>query len=190
MAEHTRALKRSSIFRRARGRENGFTLLEVTLAVTVLLVAMMAMSASTLRMHSLRRQNRERTVAQNAIRTACERMQAAAHRAITNPAGFAQTVVAAASPGGEVGNTFGVSELQAQEGEETVGSILVVTSETVSDADLGVELGLPRDLDGDGVVGNPNVIDHARLLPVIVRARWRGVSGNVEIVHPFYVIGY
>ncbi|MFT7485147.1 MAG: hypothetical protein ACI9F9_000994, partial [Candidatus Paceibacteria bacterium] len=48
--------------------------------MTVLMIALMAMSASTLRINSLRRQNRERAIAQNAIRAISEQIHATADR--------------------------------------------------------------------------------------------------------------
>jgi prepilin-type N-terminal cleavage/methylation domain-containing protein len=168
----------------------GFTLLEVTLAMSVLVVAMMAISATTLRVHTLRRQNHERSVAENAVRMIAERIQSASRLARTNPAGWAPTMIADLNPGGSVGNTFDLFELTPTNAGSSVGSITVVTNENTTDAALDAQLGMPRDLDGDGLVANPNVAATARLLPVIVRARWKGVSGDQEIVHPFYVLGY
>jgi hypothetical protein len=165
-------------------------MIEIALALTVLLVALMAMSASTLRMHSLRRQNRERTVAHNAIRAISEKLQSVSRHALDNPAGWAQEMLAAVAPGGSLGNTFAVEELSPQEGAAFIGSITVITNETTTDADLGLSFGMPRDLDGDGVVGNANVGNAARILPIVVRTRWRGAQGDQEIVHPFYVVGY
>jgi prepilin-type N-terminal cleavage/methylation domain-containing protein len=172
------------------GARKGFTLLEVMLAMSVLVVAMVAICATTLRVHALRRENRDRSVAENAVRMIAERVQSVSRLARSDPAGWAQDVVAALNPGGQIGNKFQVAELTPLDGAPTVGSISVITNESTSDATLGVELGMPRDLDGDGIVGNPDVTHTARLLPVIVRASWKGVSGKQEVVHPFYVLGY
>lgn len=171
----------------------GFTLVEIGLAMTILLVALMAMGASTLRMSSLRRQNRERAVAQNAIRTISEQLHSVAdrmRRESVDEGDWSQDFIAELSPGGSVGNTFNIQGLTEQNGQATVGTIQVIVDETVTDAALGFELGMPRDLDSDGAADNADVSATARILPVIVRAQWNGVSGNVQIVHPFYVIGY
>ena len=195
--------RRSRIGRRA---QDGFTMVEVGLAITVLVVAVMAMSASTFRMHTLRRQNREITLAQNAARTIAEQVQALSYEYVTNAPDLAvpdpdrelwgQFVVDALTDGvGEIGSTFAVRELNVQEGQATVGSIQVVTNETVTDGALGVDLGMPRDLNGDGLADNGDVlatqaVRPPRLLPVVVTVAWRGVNGNRQIVHPFYVVGY
>lgn len=165
----------------------GYTLLEVTLAITVLLVALLAATASTLRMHGLRRVNHERMLAQNAVRATSERLQSLSGRAETDAAGWNAAVLAGLAPTGEIGSVFDVRELTAQNGATSVGSIELVTDETATDAELGVQLGLPRDLDGDGAASTHDVTDTARLLPVIVRARWRGAAGNAQIVHAFYL---
>jgi prepilin-type N-terminal cleavage/methylation domain-containing protein len=184
-------LKSGLGIRLARGSaRKGFTLLEVTLAMSVLVIAMMAISATTLRVHALRRENHDRAAAENAVRMIAERIQAVSRLARSDPAGWAQNVVAALNPGGQIGNQFPLPELTPIDGATSVGSITVVTSENATDAALGAELGMPRDLDGDGVVGNPDVTHTARLLPVIVRATWKGVTGKQVVVHPFYVLGY
>jgi prepilin-type N-terminal cleavage/methylation domain-containing protein len=177
--------------RLARGNaRKGFTLLEVTLAMSVLVIAMMAISATTLRVHALRRENRDRSVAENGVRMIAERIQSASRLARTDPAGWAQNVVTSLSAGGSIGNKFDLADLIPVDAGSSVGSITVVTNENLTDAFLDAQLGMPRDLDGDGIVGNGDVSHSARLLPVIVRARWKGVGSKQEIVHPFYVLGY
>jgi hypothetical protein len=171
-------------------------MVEVGLALVVLVVAIVATSATTYRLHTLRRHNRERAIAQNGVRTVVERIQALSHRAaLDSPATWAQEVVAALSAGGALGDAFPVRELDAQPGQAAVGAVQVLTDETLGDALLGLDLGMPRDLNGDGLSDNPDVLATAaaqppRILPVIVSARWRGVNGDARIVHPFYVIGY
>ncbi|MCB9913648.1 MAG: hypothetical protein H6828_00705 [Planctomycetes bacterium] len=177
--------------RQGRGPRSGFTLVEIGLAMVILTVALMAMSASTVRTHALRRQNRERAVAQNAIRQVAEEIHALADRIRRTTAGsWSQDFVDALSPGGELGDTFAIGELNPQTGQLTVGSIQVIVDETQTDAALGVELGLPRDLDSDGAADNADVSASARILPIVLTARWHGVSGDVQVRHPFYVIGY
>lgn len=176
---------------RARGRgAAGFTLVEIGLAMTILLVALMAMGASTVRMSSLRRQNRERAIAQNAIRTISEQIHATSDRIRREGGVWSTDMIAALSAGGEIGETFDIEGLNAQQGLAAVGAFQVFVDETQSDADIGFELGMPRDLDGDGSADNADVSDTARILPIVVRANWNGVSGDQQIVHPFYVIGY
>ena len=154
--------------RRRRSARGGFTLVEIGLAMTILMVALLAMSASTLRMHALRRQNRERAIAQNALVTISEEIHARAARALADyPASWAQTLTAYLSPGGELGTTFDVVGLTPQDGQPAVGSIQIVLD--ANDIDVSTD---------------------ARLIPVVLRARWTGVTGDVTITHPLFVIGY
>jgi prepilin-type N-terminal cleavage/methylation domain-containing protein len=172
---------------RTRTDRRGFTLMEVSLAMTVLLVAMLATTASTLRAHALRRANRERVLAQNSVRGATERLQSLAARAADDPAGWSTAVLNGIAANGDVAPTFEVSELTAQVGQATVGTIEVIIDETRTDASLGCQLGMPRDLDGDGAATNANVTGTALLLPVVVRARWNGSRGAQAIAHGFYL---
>jgi hypothetical protein len=158
--------------------------------MTVLMIALMAMSASTLRINSLRRQNRERAIAQNAIRAISEQIHATADRLRRESTDWSADFAAVLASTGSFGDTFVIQGLAPQSGETSVGTVDLVVDETRTDDELGFELGMPRDLDGDGVIDNTDVTDTARIFPVVVRARWRGVSGDVQIDHPFYVIGY
>lgn len=176
---------------RGPGKRSGFTLVEIGLAMSVLMVALMAMSASTLQTHALRRQNRERAVAQNQLRVLSEEIHSLADQIRREGGGvWSHSFVQALSPGGTLGDTFDIPGLTPREGEATVGTITLILDESQTDAALGLELGMPRDLDGDGAADNADVTATARILPVLVTARWRGISGDVQVRHPFYVIGY
>lgn len=180
--------RRSALARRTRA---GFTLMEVSLAVAVIVIALLAMSASTLRTHSLRRQNRERAVAQNAVRMTAESIQAYSDRLLRADANaWPGEMAAAMADDGEVGTEFAVPELTRIANTPAVGRIQIVTDETVTDEELGVEMGMPRDLNGDGDASDTDVSDDARMYPIVVTTRWTGVSGRNVVRHPFYVIRY
>jgi hypothetical protein len=141
-------------------------------------------------MSALRRQNQERAIAQNAIRTISEQIHATADRIRREGGNWSVQFTDTLASAGSLGDTFPIRGLNPQAGHATVGTLQVIIDETAADADIGFELGMPRDLDSDGLIDNTDVSSTARILPVIVRAQWNGVSGNVQIVHPFYVIGY
>jgi hypothetical protein len=101
---------------------------------------------------------------------------------------WAQAVLAAYGPAGT--DSFDVDELDRANPVLSVGSIQIVTDETATDQELGVEIGMPRDLNGDNVVDDADVSDGARLLPVIVTVEWTGVSGVQRLQSAFYVMGY
>lgn len=173
--------------RRARG---GFTLAEMALAMTILMVALMSISAATLRSHSLRRQNRERVVAQNALRSMSERVHAVSLEKSADPSTWAKEVIEVFSDDGDVGDTFEVQGLTPIDDSTPVGTVEFITDETATDDELNLELGMPRDLNGDGASSSTDVTANARLLPVVVTVQWEGNSGVVRLRHPFFILGY
>jgi hypothetical protein len=88
------------------------------------------------------------------------------------------TVVGVWGPGGTSGNTFSVEGLDP-DGGGVAGLITIITDETMTDDDVGVSIGMPRDLDGDGLATSVNVAQTAVALPVIVEASW-GPAGARE----------
>ena len=169
------------------GTCGGFTLIEITMAMIILVIALMSLSGSTMRSHTLRRQNRERAMAHNAVRSVSERIHSFATRQTElSPTTWASDVTAALANGGVIGTSFLVPGL----GQNAQGTIRVVTDETLTDANLEVAVGMPRDLDGNGMVTDTDVSNTARILPVVVTISWDGISGSTELRHPFYVMGY
>ncbi|MDF1797658.1 MAG: hypothetical protein P1V81_00650 [Planctomycetota bacterium] len=162
----------------------------MALATVTLMVGIMSISAATLRMHHLSRQNRERTLAHNAVHAVAERINSASAVAALAPSSWTTTVMDAYGPGGTVGNTFDVLGLTASEGHAQVGSIVIITDETKTDAELGVIMGMPRDLNGDGDANDTDVTGDARMLGVIITADWRGEGSAVTLNHPLYIMGY
>ena len=88
------------------------------------------------------------------------------------------------------GDTFDVQGLAPIAGSESVGTIQLITDETATDLGLGYEVGMPRDLNGDGDATDTDVSSDARLLPVLLEVRWRGQSGVITLRHAFYILGY
>lgn len=187
VAGTAKSRRRTRGVRPARG---GFTLLEVAFTLGILVVAIASSSATTISLSALRRANRERSVAHNAAAALAERIHAIAHAKIGLPGAWARNVVEVVCPAGTVGTSFDVPELEPQDGLAHVGSVVFVADETRTDASLGVQLGLPRDLDGDGTADKLDAIATARLLPVVIELKWKGIRGNQRILHPFYVVGY
>lgn len=174
-----------------KGSSGGFTLAELALAMTMLIVALVSISAATLRTHTLRRHNRERTLAHNAIRSTAERIHSLSYRTLeTNAAVWAQTVLGRYGPGGTVGDQFDVEGLDPVAAGGRVGTIRIVTDETVSDADIGARLGMPRDLNGDLDAADGDVSADARLLPVVISVTYRSGTGQTTVRHAFFVAGF
>lgn len=168
----------------------GFTLIELAIATSILLIGLVSAIQATSQMHALRLSNRERVLAQNALRSQAERMHARAHALAIDPGTWARGVLDAFGPGGTPGNTFPVEGLTSLDGSGVVGTIQVLTSETLTDVGLRAELGLPRDLNGDGDSADADVSDDARLLPVLLTIRWRGEGGERVVRHALYLPGY
>jgi len=167
----------------------GFTMLEVAVAIFVLIIALMALTATNMQSHTLEQANRRQQLAEDAMRTMGERITAFSAAAHANPETWATTVTEALTAGGTFGDRFEVVGLDPAPGETTVGTIEVVVDETITDQELGVDLGMPRDLDGDGVVGNTNVSASATLLPVVLRANWWTKNGHANLVRGFHLLG-
>jgi hypothetical protein len=155
--------------------------------MTVLLVALMSASAATLRMHALRRENREKVVAHNALRSRSEQLHAVASRIADDVDDLDDWSIRIVD---QLDATFDVAELQPALDGEPVGTVTLVTDETLTDDDLGIDIGMPRDLNGDGDASDSDVIGSARVLPVVVRVQWEGGRGTRRLAHGFYVLSY
>jgi hypothetical protein len=157
--------------------------------VTVLAVALGAIVSTLTASIFLGDANRESHLAMLAARSAVEQLRG-------EP--FAQAFATfnadpsddPGGPGTAPGSGFDVPGLSPQRGDPDgrVGQILFPGdgSQLREDAaDPG--LGLPRDLSGDGLV---DAADHATdyvLLPLRVRLRWRGKSGDREVEYVTYL---
>ncbi len=178
-------VRRTGSPRRARG---GFSLLELAVAVVLLILAIGGLSGVLVAATRLNQANRETALALSAARQAIEVLQAEPFAQVfarfnTDPGDDP------GAPGSAPGKDFAVPGLTPWNGDPDgfVGEYLfpvvagpgtsVELREDVDDPALG----MPRDLDGDGVVGATNLSGAYRLLPVRVRLRWRGVSGEREL---------
>ena len=152
---------------------------------------MVAVVSATSRMHALRKHSREMTIAQNALRSMGERIQAHSYFLKKRDAStWAANFSAEYAAGGRLGNTFEVPGINVNEGEVAQGTIRVLTDETLTDAQLGFQVGMRRDLNGDGDNIDVDVTDSARILPVLLTVSWTGQSGTVDVRQGFYVMGY
>ena len=174
---------------RRRLLRHGFSIVEVVVATAVLAIGMLALTSTTWRVHALTASNEDRRLAQNDLRAITEQIMSLSEAALEDPDTWAGTATAAFAPGGTPGNTFDIPGLERVPGKPAVGTIRLVTDETVTDAQLGLTLGMPRDLDGDGVASNTNVGATARLLPVILDLSWASGTGSRRARHGFYLLG-
>lgn len=167
----------------------GFTIVEVMVAVVVLVIAIVGIVGAMLSAMALNRVNRETAIAQQAARRMVETVAGVPFReayAVFNTVNGDDGGMSMA----ERGPSFVVDGLQPQTGDADgvcgriefpvfdAGFGAVELREDVADAGLG----LPGDIDGDGILGeNADMTDTYRLLPVRVLVEWRGVSGDRSI---------
>ena len=165
-------------------------MIELAIAISILKLGMVSVLSATSGMHTLRKQNRERMLAQNAMRSIAERVHARSHQLSLQSNTWANDLADMFGPGGGFGNEFDVLGLTEADGDAVVGTIQVITDETETDGTLDSQLGMPRDLNGDGDTLDGDVTSDAVLLPVLLQVRWRGQSGTITLNHAFYVLRY
>lgn len=174
---------------RARARRScaGFTLIDVMMAAVVLAVAISGLCGSILVAMSLNRVNRDTAVAQQAARLAIEQLEGRAFNEVFaayngNVADDAGLITAA--PGGG----FAVAGLEPLPGDADgqCGRVmfpvtLVAGSEQLREDVADAALGMPMDLNGDGLVDALNHAADYRLLPVRIRVEWQGSRGARQL---------
>ncbi len=165
-------------------------MIEAVVVMSILLMGLLAMTSTSVTVHALRESDRERRLANSALDSIIEDVKGIANAQVGTDPTWSQNFVNAYAVGGNPGPQFPVNGLEPRAGEAAVVTVTVTTDETLTDQELGVDLGMPRDLDNDGAVDNANVTATATILPVIVRVRWSGSSGNRELVQGFYVLGF
>ncbi len=172
-----------------RSRSAGFTLIEVAIVGSVLTIGLMAMALTSVASSSLQRTSQEVNQAENTVRAITSLVQSVSETAKSANGGWSQTLVDSFQPGATPGRSLPSRQLKAADGTPATVTVLVITDETQTDAQLGVQMGMPRDLDGDNVVDNTDVSASATMLPVVIQLQWSGVSGTVRFNHGFYLLG-
>ena len=163
--------------RRARG---GHTLFELTLAVMFMTFSMGAIVSSLTGSMSLSRANHETSLALDAAQSTLEEIRSTEFSEI-----FARYN---ADPGDDpVGTTtsmsFAVAGLDAQRNDPD-GLVGRVTfpgdGVTLRENVFNVEMGMPRDLNGDGDSLDDASLDYT-IIPVQVTVEWEGAGGNQSL---------
>ena len=185
-----------------RAGRRGFTLVEMIIALSIMLVAASIFCRMVASTSKLREVNRENAIAADAARVLLEQMRSVAFSevfALYNDDASDDPSGAGTAPG----NGFSVEDLrplptspnglvgevilpvQLVEVEEEAGAVklggesgpVVVQELWLREDTVDAELGMPRDLNGDNVVDE---LDHANdyiILPVCIVVRWQGVFG-------------
>jgi type II secretory pathway pseudopilin PulG len=166
-------------------------MIEVMVAMSVLVVGLLAYTRTVASAAIAARTTRETALATQAAWRVIETMRAQAN---FNQVFAMYDTTTADDPGGGVvspGANFAVPGLRPVAGDAdgmpgeivfptmTVGGALQLREDVAN-----AKLGTPRDLNGDGVVDANNHAANYQLLPVLVRVRWRGAAGNNLIELP------
>jgi len=164
-----------------RTRQDGFSALEVFCAVVVLTVAATAFGQSLVKGLCLSDSTHQRALAQQQARSVVEDLQGADFDQV-----FALYNASSADDAGQnaPGASFAVSGLTplANDADGQAGAIVFPVSGTQLRENLTLHsLGMPHDLNGDGVIDAANHAGDYRLLPVLVRVSWRGPNGPMQV---------
>ena len=168
-------------------RRRGLTLLELTFSITLLVIGISAISRLTVGLTRATSVARETELATQAAKAMLERIKAEAFLQAFrsfNDLGSDDPSGANTAPGAN----FAVPGLRAQPGDAdglpgevvfpTVAGAPGVLRENVTD----IKLGMPHDLNGDTLTDALNHATDYKLLPVLVRVRWRACDGTTGVV--------
>ena len=158
--------------------------MELAVVLIILLVALLIFSNTMNGMSKQRAVNRESALATEAARNQIEAMRGTEFLSVfasynSDPADDP------GGPGTAPGNRFEVANLSASKDspDGLQGEVIFPSADTGGavelreDLDLA-ELGMPRDLSGDSVIDDENHAGDYFILPVLVRIRWTGKTGE------------
>jgi prepilin-type N-terminal cleavage/methylation domain-containing protein len=163
--------------RRVRGR-SAFTLIEVTLVIAILAVAAGLFAQTMIASARIDPVSEETRIAAEGARTKLEDMRALEFAQV-----FASYNADAADdpagPGTAPGAWFEVPGLKPPPGAAAVGRVIFPTVDgALLESFVDETLGMPHDLDGDGVIDNADHSADAIILPVRVQLEWASKSGR------------
>ena len=166
-----------------RASRAGLSLLEILVALTLLVIGAAAVSSNLVSARSLSRARSERAQASDAAASLIETLKGATFAEVFR----SYNDDPSDDPGGAgtaPGSAFAVEGLdpRADDADGLPGEVLFPGSGSQLREDaVDVGLGMPRDLNGDGSI---DATDHGAdygVLPVRVRVRWKGSSGDQEL---------
>ena len=186
----------------SRAHESGLTLIEVMIAISIMSIALFGLLAAMFSSSRLIEANKEEMLATNAARQIMARLKDEPFDQVFASMGGADAQGIVQSEFDEyteqtgettdtydqsqLSNTFYVDGMNTSDGDP-VGTIYFPTGQTVS-GEYGLleylpygEIGMPRDLNGDGTIDQADHSDDYMILPVMVEVRWEGVLGERSI---------
>ncbi|MBI3855316.1 MAG: type II secretion system protein [Planctomycetes bacterium] len=169
---------------RTRGlRTEGFSLIEVMFALTIVTTALVGLFSAILHISRLNAANRENLAALRGAEMMIETLRSTPFDRIFASYNSNRSDDPPPGPGSAPGPNFDVLDLvpQPDDADQKCGKILFPTDaggtrllETTVDPDLM----MPRDLNMNGKIDSDDVSATAVLLPVTVRIDWQGVQGR------------
>ena len=154
------------------GEQSGLTIVEIVMAMGAFAALFLMAVASLVTVESVRRVTEEREAARAALEDEVARIESLGLGGVLQ-----EMDLIAAGPGLPEAFTWTFAPVGPGLPDDATGQVLVITDETLSDEEIGFPLGLPRDLDGDGLAENDDTRETATLLPVLVRVQWSGLTG-------------
>jgi len=165
-------------------RRTGFTMLELLIVASVLLLALLLFSQTMGSAMTLTGVNRETGLATEGALESLERMQGTEDFSLVFRLYNANPDDDPEFPGSAPGAGFAVDGLDAADDDPDglVGEIRFPTAMGPAGLELREDvldenLGMPRDLNGDDLLDGNDHRDDYRLLPVEVTLRWKGKTG-------------
>jgi prepilin-type N-terminal cleavage/methylation domain-containing protein len=171
--------------RNSRSVGNAFTLLELMITVTLVSLVLVALSNSILTSMKVTGVNKESALASDGIADLVERLQGVGHFKDVFALYNANPNDDPGIPGSAPGNHFSVHGLQVPDDEPggSVGEIIFPTIGNQLREDVVLpDLGMPRDLNGDGIIDSADHAADYKLLPVLIRLHWKGVGAKRSMV--------
>src|SRR5258706_5619840 len=163
---------------RAKSRRSAFTLIEVTIVIAILSVAVGLFAQTMLASARIDPVSEESRLAAEGARIELEDMRAL---------DFAQIFASydadpaddPAGAGTAPGAWFAVPGLVPPPGAPGVGHVIFpVANGALNESVVDATLGMPHDLDGDGQIDNNDHSNNAIILPVRIELEWASKSGR------------
>ena len=158
----------------------GFAFVDMMMGMAMMAVVLVVVASTLTASNQERRFAEEKEIAQEALANEVARIKSLGFDGMLQE-------IAGLGPGQTL--SFPVPGLR-RDGAALPGEVLYVTNETLTDAQLGVPIGMPRDLDGDGVAATLDTMASgtATLVPVVVSVTWTGVAGTRSIRSVFVML--
>lgn len=148
--------------------ETGVSLVEVMVGVVIFMITFTVIVSSVVSAGNSSRRAEMRAIAVEAALSKADEVRTTA----------IDQLYAKYGPSGTKGDTF---KIEGADGDAATGKIRVIVDETLSDAQIGAEFGMPRDLDGDNLATKTNVATTALALPVLVEVSWAYPNEKAEV---------